>query len=110
MNTALLIFLCIFALYGIFTAAYDLLFRGIKPKTDSMHIFKTVITENLDNAEEYIRYFSARDDRNEKVLILCHRQDEESKTAARILEAQFDFVTVLTEDEYFERIDTAMKL
>ena len=94
MNTVLFIILCVFALYGAFNAVYELLFRGIKPKYDSVHIFKTMIIDDFDKAEAYIRYCSAKG---------------ETEKEAYILSNQFDFVTVLNKDEYIWVINKALE-
>lgn len=107
-NAIILIILSFFALYGIFTAAYDILFKGIRPKKDAANTFRTLIADNCENAEEYIRYFSAKNDRNEKFIILCSSQEAGNEKTARILEAEFDFVSVMNAEEYFRFIDEVL--
>lgn len=109
MNTVLFIVLCVFALYGAFNAVYELLFRGIKPKYDSVHIFKTMIIDDFDKAEAYIRYCSAKGERDENIVILCRKDDCETEKEAYILSNQFDFVTVLNKDEYIWVINKALE-
>lgn len=109
MNTILFIILCFFALYGAFNAVYELLFCGIKPEYDSVHIFKTMIIDDFDKAEEYIRYCSAKGERGENIVILCRKDDRETKKEAYILSNQFDFVTVLNKDEYIRIINEALE-
>ncbi len=100
------ILICFFAAYGVFQLLYAFacyMTRGKGRIHKAVHRLVPV-TDDTSDIEGYIRYLAIRDN-SENVILLNMTDDIETIKLMRLLTAEFDFVYIMSVEEYLEYIN-----
>lgn len=106
MEVLLSILVCFLTVYGAFHILYNISLRLSAPdKIKLSHCHRTVIVKNEDDGlEEYIRAIEMTLTNNEFVILIDCLISESMSVLLAQLEREFNFVKVMTLDEYADYI------
>ncbi len=107
MDTIMPVVICFLSLYGIFHLLYSIaggLCKSAKIKSRYSHNV-IAVDDFSENTEAYVRQLAMQEE-EASLIIINYTESKECKQILDILEAEFDFVKVLTPNEYAEYILT----
>lgn len=104
------IIFCFFAAFGVFQVLYAFACYMTRGKGDvHKEVHRLVpITNDMNDIEGYIRYLALKDN-EENVILLNMTDDVETIRLMRLLAAEFEFVYIMTKDEYIEYIEDGIE-
>lgn len=105
LDTIMSVIICFLSVYGTFHLLYSLA-QHLNKRISTEHLyFHTVIgaDESTENIEEYVRKAALQND-IKSLAIINYSDDKDYKQLLDILQSEFEFVSVLTPDEYKDYI------
>ena len=105
MEIVLSVLICFLSVYGIFQLLYNVacyISKGGAVNPDDIHMVIPVTNKSC-NIEAYIRYLSIKED-VENVILLNMADDAEILNTIYILASEFDFVEIMSYDEYIDYV------
>ena len=105
MEVVLSVLICFLSVYGIFQLLYNVacyISKGGAVNPDDIHMVIPVTNKSC-NIEAYIRYLAIKEE-NESVILLNMADDAEILNTIYILASEFDFVEIMSYDEYIDYV------
>lgn len=111
MEVVVAILICFLSVYGVFQLLYNVacyVSKGGAVNPDDIHIVIPVTNKSF-NIEAYIRYLAIKSE-SESVILLNMADDAEILNTIYILASEFDFVEIMSYDEYIDYVKKELVL
>ena len=110
MDIVISIIMCFLSVYGVFQIIYNFaLYLTKNNKTTPIFVHYLVVADDTSTEiEAYVRSLALKMDKNDRVIIVTACESPEIIEMLLLLEGEYDFITLMSPEEYMEYIDSSI--